>query len=74
VEKVSGRRGGERGTMERKVSESTQWRGRRSGERHGGDGGRDARRSAVAGPRHCSEFFLFIFLEEYGGWSLEVNG
>ena len=55
---------GEEGKRERAV------RGRCSGEkagrRHGGDGGRDARWSAVTGSRRCGEFFLFLFLENYG--------
>jgi len=72
VDKAGGRRGGERDAMERKASGSVRWRGRRIGEkagrRHGGDGRRDARWSAVTGSRCCGEFFLFRFLENYSDW------
>jgi hypothetical protein len=53
--------------MERKASGSARWRGRRSGEkvgrRHGGDGGWDVRRSAVAGSQ-CWVSFFFLFLKK----------
>jgi hypothetical protein len=62
----------ERGVMKRKANASARWRGRRGGEktgrRHYGDGGRDVRRSTVAGSRRCGEFFF------RKPWWLEVNG
>jgi hypothetical protein len=84
VVKAGKRRGGERGAMERNASGSVRWRvrcsGEKAGKRHGGDGERDARHSAVAGSRRCGEFFsLFSFSFSFSFsfrklWLLEVGG